>query len=160
VRPRRPRRGDIDEEIRAHLRLAIADRMARGESPADAERHARRELGNDLLVRERTWDTWARAGFERWRQDLRYAGRQMRRSPGFAAIAVVTLAVGLGAVTAAFAIINSVLFEPLGYREPDRLFSVVNLPPPGTPNRYWLINGRHFHEWRAHCRSSEDIARA
>jgi putative ABC transport system permease protein len=158
--PRRGHRAEIDEEIRSHLRLAIADRMARGESPADAERHARRELGNELLVRERMADTWSVAALERGLQNVRYAGRQMRRRPGFAAIAVLTLGLGLGAVTGAFAIVNSVLLEPLRYHDPGRLYSVVNLPPPGTPNRYWLINGRHFHEWRARCRSCADIAMA
>ncbi len=159
---RRPgrRRADIDDEIRSHLRLAIADRIARGEAPEDAERHARIELGNELLVRERTRDVWPGAGVQRWLQDLRYAVRQVRRQPGVSAVAVLTLAVGLGSVTAASAVINSVLVEPLRFREPDRLFSVVNLPPPGTEHRYWLTNGRHVHEWRTHCRSCEDIAMA
>jgi predicted permease len=160
VKPPWIRRRDIDDEIRAHLRLAIEDRVARGQSPAEAERDARLELGNDLLVRERTRDVWAGIWFERWLQDLRYALRQIRRSPGFATIAILTLALGLGAVAATFAIVNSVLLEPLHYREPQRLFSVVNLPPPRAPNRYWLINGRHFYEWRAHCRSCEDIGMA
>ncbi len=154
------RRADIDEEIRSHLRLAIADRIARGESPDEAERHARIELGNELLVRERTRDVWPGAGVQRWLQDLRYAVRQIRRQPGVSAVAVLTLALGLGSVTAAAAVINSVLVEPLRFREPDRLFSVVNRPPPGTEHRYWLTNGRHVHEWRTHCRSCEDIAMA
>jgi predicted permease len=154
------RRGEIDDEIRAHLRLAIEDRVARGESPAEAERQARLELGNDLLVRERTRDVWAGVWFERWLQDLRYALRQIRRSPGFATITILTLALGLGAVTSTFAIVNSVLLEPLHYRDARRLYSVVNLPPPRAPHRYWLINGRHFYEWRAHCRSCEDIGMA
>jgi hypothetical protein len=57
-----------------------------------------------------------------------------------------------------FAVVNSVLLEPLKYADPTRLYSLVNMPPPGMANRYWLINGRHFYEWRAHCRSCADIA--
>jgi predicted permease len=154
------RRAEIDDEIRSHLRLAIADRIARGESPEQAERHARQELGNELLVRERTRDMWGGVAFERWRQDLRYAARQLRRSPGFALVAILTVGLGLAAVTSTAAVVHSVLLEPLRFREPDRLFSVVNLPPPGAPNRYWLINGRHFYEWRAHCRTCESLGMA
>jgi putative ABC transport system permease protein len=154
------RRREIDDEIRAHLRMAVEDRLARGEDPAEAERQARREFGNDLAVREATLDVWGRRRVERWLQDCRYSLRQIRRYPGFAAVAVLTLAFGIGGVAVMTAVLDSVLLRPLNYREPARLYSVVNLAPPGVPARYWAVNGRQFVEWRARCRSCEDVAMA
>lgn len=154
------RRPDIDEELRTHLQMAIQDRIARGESPDDAGRNARREFGNEMLVLETTRDMWGWLSIERSVQDLRYVLRQLRRNAGFTAVAVLTLALGLGATVAVFAIVNSVLLQPLSFKDPERLFTVLNLPPPGVANRYWMINPRHFHEWREHCRSCEGVAAA
>jgi hypothetical protein len=129
------RRREIDDEIRAHLRMAVEDRLARGEDPAEAERQARREFGNDLAVREATLDVWGGRRVERWLQDCRYSLRQIRRYPGFAAVAVLTLAFGIGGVAVMTAVLDSILLRPLNYREPARLYSVVNLAPPGVPAR-------------------------
>jgi putative ABC transport system permease protein len=140
---------ELDEEIRAHLRLAVEQRVERGEDPRDAERNARREFGNELLVREtvreiRAWVTWERIG-----RDLRHTVRQLRRSPGFTAVAILTLAVGLGATTAIFSIVDGVLLQPLRYRDPARLYTVESIPPPAAGLNHSLpVNARHFHEWR------------
>lgn len=157
---RAKRSAEIDEEIQTHLRLAIADRIARGQSPRDAERAARRELGNDLLVRERTRSMWAGVWLECWMQDLRLGFRQMRRTPGFTGIALLTLALGIGASVAMSAVVDTVLLKPLPYRDPAQLYSLANIPPPGTAVEYWQINARHFNEWRAHCQSCDDVAMA
>jgi len=154
------RRQEIDEEIQTHIQMAIRDRIEGGESPAEARRNAHREFGNEYSIHERTRDIWGWVSLEQWTRDLRYVCRQIVRNPGFAAVAIITLAVGIGAITAMFSIVDSVLLEPLKYSEPGRLYSVVNLPPPNTPNRYWLINGRHYAEWRAHCRTCQDISMA
>jgi len=143
------RNREIAEEIEAHLRMAKEDGASR------------REFGNELLIRERTGDVWGWTGVEKFWRDLGYAARQMRRAPGFAAAAIVTLALGLGAATAMFSIVNSVLMEPMKYRDPGRLYSVVNLPAPQAPTLgYWLVNAGHYHQWRTHCRSCEDLALA
>ncbi|HMC57888.1 MAG TPA: permease prefix domain 1-containing protein, partial [Candidatus Solibacter sp.] len=111
---------ELDEEIRAHLRMAAEDRIGRGESSAEAERNARRELGNEVSIKEVTRDMWGWSAVERLGQDLKYAIRQMRRSPGFSTVAVLTLALGLSAITVMFSIVNGVLLEPLKYRDPGR----------------------------------------
>src|SRR5262249_47738481 len=149
---------EIDEELRAHFRMAIRDRIEHGESPEEAKRNVQREFGNELMVWETARDMWGWVKLERWARDLIYSFRQVRRSPGLAAIAVLTLGLGLGATTSMFSIVNSVLLDPLKYRDPGRLYSVVNLPPPSAPDRLWSINARHFYEWRAHCESCENIA--
>ncbi|HEY6344718.1 MAG TPA: ABC transporter permease [Bryobacteraceae bacterium] len=143
------RNKEIAEEIEAHLRMAEQDGIAQ------------REFGSTLLVRETTRDVWGWTRIEKFVRDLRYAVRQMRRTPGFAVIAILTLALGLGATTAMFSIVNSVLLEPLKYRDPGRLYAAVNLPSPKAPTLgLWLVNARHFHEWRTHCQSCEDVALA
>lgn len=156
---RRRRDADLEEELRAHLRMAVEDRIARGESAVDAGRSARREFGNELVVREATRNTWGWAVLERFGKDLTYALRQIRRSPGFSAITVLTLALGLGSTTAIFSVVNSVLLEPMNYRDPGRLYAGVNLPSPRSLQRgNWLINARHFSTWRSHCSACQDVA--
>ena len=153
------RNDELDEEIRAHLAMAAQDRMARGESAADAARNARRELGNETLIIEITREMWGWTAVERLRQDLRYAFRQMRRKPGFTAIAVLSLALGLGAATAMFSIVNGVLLQPLAFREPARLYVARTVPPPEAHlDRDLPVNARHFHEWREHCHACESVA--
>jgi putative ABC transport system permease protein len=92
-------------------------------------------------------------------QDLKYAVRQLRNSPGYIVAALLTLAFGLGATTAIFSIVDGVLLRPLSFREPERLFVAENIPRPGEGLARGLpVNARQFHEWRANCRSCEDVA--
>src|SRR5262245_28815259 len=125
---RRRMSDELDEEIRSHLRMDAKDRMERGERTEDAERNARRKFGNELLIRETARDMWGWQTVDRAAQDVRFVVRQIRRSPGFAAIATLTLALGLGATTAMFSIVNGVLLRPLPFRDPARLYAAENIP--------------------------------
>jgi len=118
---RRRRDRELDEELRAHLRMAVEERVARGESRRDAEAAARREFGNLGVVAEVTREMWGGAGFERLGQDVRYGARTLRRSPAFTTIAGLTLALGIGATTAMFTVVHDVMLRPLPYPESDRL---------------------------------------
>ncbi|MGH9664018.1 MAG: permease prefix domain 1-containing protein, partial [Bryobacteraceae bacterium] len=112
---------ELNEEVQAHLRMAIEDLVARGQSRVDAERDARREFGNVLQVKEFTRETWGWVAAETLLQDLRYGFRMFAKSPALTAIVVLTLALGVGANTAIFSVLNGWLLRPLPVRAPERL---------------------------------------
>src|SRR5207248_6602833 len=115
---------DLDEEIRRHLEMAVSDRVERGEPANQAEYSARREFGNVGLIKEVTREMWAWASFERLVQDLTYGLRLMRRDPGFTTVAVLSLALGIGANTLVFSVVNAPVLKPLPIADPDRVLFV------------------------------------
>ncbi len=117
----RRRDEELDEEVRSHLRMAAQERVERGETPEQAEAAARREFGNVGLVKEVTREMWGWAWLRQFGQDLKYGLRTMRRGPGFAAVAVLTLALGIGANTAIFSLLDALLLKSLPVREPEKL---------------------------------------
>ncbi|MGH9850514.1 MAG: ADOP family duplicated permease [Blastocatellia bacterium] len=118
---RRQRDEELDAEIRSHLDEAIRDRIERGEAPDEARANALREFGNVGLVKEVTREMWGWAGLERLGQDLRFGLRMLRKNPGFSLVAILTLALGIGANTAIFSLFDALMLRTLPVREPEQL---------------------------------------
>jgi len=155
LRGRRQR--ELDEEIATHLRLGTQERVARGESPADAAAAARRELGNEGLIKEVTREQWRGASLDPLFQDARYGVRLLRRSPGFTAVAVTALALGIGANTAIFSVVDGVLLRPLPFPDSGRIVAVQPLQTQPAPS---AAAGSYpdFFDWRAQSRSFSAMA--
>ena len=123
---------DISVSIQEHIDERIDELMEEGMSRDEAEQTARREFGNVTLLQERSREVWQWQRLESLLVDLKHVCRRLRRSPGFAITVVLTLAIGIGANTAVFSVLNSVLIRPLPYPEPEQLVS-LRLNAPGAP---------------------------
>ena len=123
---------ELDEDVRAHLELAERDARSAGLSPEDARRDALRRFGAIASMKDAHRDERGMPSLENLVRDVRYGLRAVRRNPGFSAIAVLTLALGIGANTAIFSVVDAVLLRPLPYREADRLITIASSAVIGT----------------------------
>src|SRR5215475_12135075 len=120
----------LEQEIATHLEMSASDHKDRGATPQQATEAARREFGNVALVQHVTRDQWRGRWLEDFMQDLRHGARLLRRNLGFTFIAVLTLALGIGANTAIFSLVDGILLRPLPYAHPDQLISLNNAAYP------------------------------
>jgi predicted permease len=123
--------GDLAEEMRLHLEERTEQLMGEGMSRKEAQEAARRAFGNSTLLEERSREIWQLPLVESLGRDLKMVFRRLSKSPGFAATVILTLAIGIGANTAVFSVVNSVLFRPLPYPDAEQLVA-VRLVAPGA----------------------------
>jgi putative ABC transport system permease protein len=148
-RRRKHREQELDEEVRSHLALAIAERIEQGEDPEEAEANVRREFGNLAMVKEVTRDVWGWRWLETLLQDLRYGLRQFRRNPGFSIAAIVIAGLGIAAACVVFSFADAAIFGALPYKNASSLVEVSMTDLKG--NTTW--NGVPvpvFISWRKH----------
>ena len=146
---------ELEEELASHLKLSQQDRQDRGESTQQAAESARREFGNVALVEHVTRDQWRGRWIDELLQDLRFALRTLRKSPGFTAVAILTLALGIGANTSLFSVVNAVLLNPVPYPHPEQLVMLHE----SKPNfRSGSISYPNFRDWQHDNRSFSSMA--
>ncbi len=147
---------ELEEEMRFHLEMKVEENLAAGISPEEARYAARRQFGNQTLLREVSRDMWSFRPLETLGQDLRYGLRMMVKNPGFTVVAVLTLALGIGANTAIFSLINVVLLKPISGREPERLVGVYSRDTTRADD-YRLFSHPNYTDLRARSEVFDDI---
>lgn len=147
---------ELREEIQQHLEMKIDDNVAAGMSPADARAAALREFGNPLLLREESSDQWTLPLESLW-HDIRYAARSLRKSPGYTAVALLTLALGVGANAAIFSILRGVLLQPLPFADPSHL---VRIDETGKGSEFsgFALNGVSPPDYWAYKEQNHSLA--
>jgi putative ABC transport system permease protein len=153
---RQHREEDLERELRSHLDLEAEEQQDAGLAAQEARYAAQRAFGSITLVREDTRAMWGWTSLERLGQDLRYALRTMRKSPGFTTVAVLSLALGIGANTAIFTFVNAALLKPLPYRDADRIVALEQRPQKSQ--RTTFVHPRSFVPWHDLSRSFEALA--
>jgi predicted permease len=154
---RRKRDADLAVEIEAHLALEAEENRARGLSPEEARRRANIKFGSPRRVRESEWErSTMKLIDDSWR-DLKYAARTLARTPGFTIAAVLVMALGIGANTALFTVVRSVLLKPLPFTEPDRLIQLYEQSPNGK-RLYSYVAGGIYAAWKKQSPSVEQMA--
>jgi predicted permease len=156
--PRLWRRSQMEEQLEKELRFHIeqhsADLIAQGQSPAAARRQARLALGGPEQVKEHCRDARGTRWLEDLWQDFRYALRTLRQRPGFAAVALLTLALGIGATTVMFTVINGVLLKPYPFPQPGRLVSLQEKTDWSTPyGNIWAFTYPNYLDCKRDSRS-------
>lgn len=148
---------DLSEEMRAHLDLITDENLERGMAPDEARASARRHFGNFMRTQENTREAWQFPRFETVLQDIRYGLRGIRKAPGFSLAVILTLALGIGANTAIFSVVYSVLLRPLPYPHAERLVRLGESTAQASGIAVTWVNFQH---WRAESTAFEDMGAA
>jgi predicted permease len=151
---------ELDDEVRSHELLLADENMREGMNPQEAPQHARLELGGVEQVKEEVRQVRAGHLLETLGQDVRVGLRMLRKNPGFTAVAVVTLALGIGANTAIFSVVNGVLLHSLPYPEPQQLVQVHETSTAWGPDGWGTASGPDFADWHAQSHSFSGLAAA
>ncbi|PYT98400.1 MAG: hypothetical protein DMG38_15765 [Acidobacteria bacterium] len=147
----------LDDELRGHLERKTEEYMAQGMTPEEAHRRARLDLGGIEQTKEKCRDARRVNWIEDFVQDLRFGLRILHKSPGFTAVAVLTLALGIGANTAVFSVVDAILLRPLPYPEPHRLVRIWESSTKRDVPRN-SVNPLNFLDWQDHAESFESMA--
>jgi hypothetical protein len=149
---------EIDEELRFHIEQRTAENIAAGMMPEEAAREATKRFGNVQTVREECREKRGASFGEETLRDLRFAFRQLLKNPGFTAVAVLTLALGIGANTAIFSVVNALLFRPLPFHDPGQLVWIANGTADGQGLSHETSRVATFRGWREQNKSFESLA--
>ena len=147
----------LDAELAFHLEQQIAENIAAGMNPQEARYAAMRAFGNPALLKEETRETWRWVWLEQLARNLRYATRTLARTPAFAIAAIMVIALGIGATTALFTVVRSVLLNPLPFEDPARLIRLYEQSSDGK-FPYNVVAGGVFAEWKKQSRESRPTA--
>jgi putative ABC transport system permease protein len=149
--------GDLCPEIEEHLAEKVDELVAGGMSREEATFTARREFGNVLQIEERSREVWQWPFLENFFMDIRYGVRQLRKNPGFTAVAVLTLALGIGGNVAVFSLLDTVMLHPLPYSHPERLY--MFFPYEKSPQNAMVASSHpDFQDWQAQSHAFEAMA--
>jgi putative ABC transport system permease protein len=151
---------EMEEEMRFHLEMQIEQNLSSGMAAEEAHYAARRRFGNQTWLKEVSREMWSLSSIETMIQDLRYGMRTLMKSPGFAVVAAMTLALGIGANSAIFSVVNAVLIKPLPYREPDRVvqFWETNPLKNWTDEKGAPVAPANLFDWQKQNQVFEEIA--
>ncbi len=147
----------LNQEIEFHLEQQIAENVSLGMKPEEARRHAMLRFGNPAVFNEETRSTWIGQWFEGVWRDLRYGLRTLVRTPGFSLMAILVMALGIGATTSLFTLVRSVLLRPLPFREPDKLVMLYEHFRQQPESPYNVVAPADFRDWRAQTHGFQDM---
>src|ERR1700722_11708371 len=158
----RKRDADVERELQSDLELEEEEQREHGVSPEEARYAALRSFGNPSLIGEQTRGVWSWSGLQSLLRDLRISIRTLFRSPGFSVLAVLVMALCIGAATSLFTVMRSVLLRPLPFRDPDRLVMIYEHSGDAGNHAQWFNNTpvapADYYDWRGQSHGYQGIA--